>query len=155
MKMLQAAISPEERRLKKEVERKGGREAVLENETLLIQLGKRELRRVSSSTAIRSKAGDKPYTFEDLREDLRADPEEAIKKNMVVFARKIDVQQHRILEETKATVKREGDRVIEAIGAGSHDRIIDPVIVLFHATADHAYLSLCFRRTSILSGKKW
>ncbi|KAF8531822.1 hypothetical protein JB92DRAFT_3104483 [Gautieria morchelliformis] len=84
-----------------------------ENETLLIQLGKRELKGVANR---------------DLREDLRADPEEAIQKNMVVFARKIEVQQSRIVEETKATVRREGDRVVEAIGARPHDRIIDPDI---------------------------
>jgi hypothetical protein len=51
----------------------------------------------------------------------------AIQKNMVVFARKLEVQQKRLSEELKAAINEEGDRVIRALEAGPHDKRIDPV----------------------------
>jgi hypothetical protein len=154
MKMIQAAVSPQERRLREQVDEKG-RDVILEDEKILLQLGGHELRQASRRTTNRSKADGKPYTLEDLRKDLRADPEEAIKKNMDAFALKFKMQQDRILEKMEEAARREGDRVIEAIGAGPHDRITDPVIVLFHVIVHHAYLSICYHRTYTLSGKKW
>ncbi|KAF8483041.1 hypothetical protein JB92DRAFT_2763738, partial [Gautieria morchelliformis] len=122
LKIIQHAVSPEEQRLKEEA----GNENILENEALLIRLAKGELRGASSSITNRSKVDAKSYTLEDLREDLRADPEEAIQKNKEAFARKISMQEKRLREEMEAIVSRESDRVIDAIKAGPHDEIHDP-----------------------------
>lgn len=132
MEMFQNLASPEERQLTKAVSKLGGSRAIHANGKLLRQLSNEELDGSLSTNAVGTKAGRKRYSLEDLREDLRADPEEIIKNNLVLFSRKFEIQQNRILEELNMAVKREGDRVIQTIVAGPHDRIFDPVSGLFH-----------------------
>ncbi|KAF8589617.1 hypothetical protein K439DRAFT_1332394 [Ramaria rubella] len=125
MKMFQSLTSPEEKKLTRLVNQKGGSKAVQENDKLLRELSKNELQGFSSVAVVGRKAGGKPYSFEDLQDDLRSDPDEAIRKNFDVFSRKLKMQQDRILEETKVMMQREGDRVIEAVTGGPHDKIVN------------------------------
>ncbi|KAJ7115485.1 hypothetical protein C8R44DRAFT_984151 [Mycena epipterygia] len=73
-----------------------------------------------------AKKSGKSFGLEDLKEDLDGDPDDAIKQNKDKFRQKLDAQTRQITVEMNRVVKREGDRVINAVTAGPHDRIIDP-----------------------------
>lgn len=62
-----------------------------------------------------------------LRRELEEDVEESFSRNMLVFQRKFEVQKVQIIEELGRVVRREGDRVIEAVVAGPHDKIVNRV----------------------------
>jgi hypothetical protein len=62
-----------------------------------------------------------------LKEELMEDVEESLAKNMLIFERKLEVQQRQIVKDVEDVVKRSGDLVIKTIISGPHDRIIDPV----------------------------
>ncbi|KAF9644578.1 hypothetical protein BDM02DRAFT_3074100, partial [Thelephora ganbajun] len=63
-----------------------------------------------------------------LQQEINSDPDEAIEKNAEFFDRKFDIQRRQIVEDIARTVNREGDRIISAVTAGPHDRIVDPDI---------------------------
>jgi Txe/YoeB family toxin of Txe-Axe toxin-antitoxin module len=121
MQKLRGMGSPVENDMEKVIEGKGGRQAVLESEALLREVSKNELLRGDN------KANGKPYTFEDLQDDLKADIDELLKKNMERFSRKITAQQQRLVEEIKDEVKRSSDRVITMFERGPHERLRDHV----------------------------
>lgn len=118
----QELTTPEERKLKKAIQQKGGKEAIQGDQRLLEQVMDLE----PSTAVLGSKASGGRYSLEDLRKDL-GDPEQAIKRNMDVFARKLKVQENRISEEVNAAVRKAGDRILEALEAGPHNRVDDSV----------------------------
>ncbi|KAF8589615.1 hypothetical protein K439DRAFT_1521372 [Ramaria rubella] len=124
IKMFQTLMSPEER-VTRHINERGGRDAVKENEKHLCEVSKDDLKGALSMAVIGHKAGGKPYSFEDLQDDLRLDPDEAIRKNLDVFLCKFKMQQDRMQEEMEAMVKRESDRIIEAMTGSPHDKIIN------------------------------
>lgn len=135
MKMFQSLTSPEEAKLSKLVEKNGGSEAVQDDDKLLKELSNLQSTDGVSSqvgaSQISRRTGGKAYSFEDLQDDLHADPDVAIEKNMTIFLRKFEIQQRRLLDEMTAVVKREGNRVIDTLTSGPHDRILDLVSLLF------------------------
>ena len=62
-----------------------------------------------------------------VKQELFHSPELAIKKNLELFERKFKMQQRERAEEIRRVVHHAGDRLIEAVTSGPHDRIIDPV----------------------------
>lgn len=114
------------------VEQKGGLQAVQENDKVLKELNDFEnkstggpqgnLQGVKGSAS----TGSKTSGLDDLREELNRDPDAAMEKNATIFSRKLEVQTRQIIDELSKVVERQGDRVISAITAGPHDRIIDP-----------------------------
>ena len=62
-----------------------------------------------------------------LRQELAQAPSAEIKKNLEAFERKFEIQTRELAEEMKRFVVHEGDRVINSVLAGPHERIIDPV----------------------------
>jgi len=80
---------------------------------------------IFTSTPQRSSA---PATvrLDELKSEFSEDVDLVLNRNMVIFTRKLDVQRQSFLELT-AVVKTQSDRVIEAVDAGPHDRIVDPV----------------------------
>ncbi|KAF7974234.1 hypothetical protein HWV62_13116 [Athelia sp. TMB] len=56
-----------------------------------------------------------------LKAELKEDVSRSLEKNMVVFKRQLDVQ----TRELESIVIREGDRVIAAVTAGAHERVLD------------------------------
>lgn len=103
------------------------RTAVLENKQAMKKLA-------GSETALTANPGqtkpgrDRPFDLTELQQEIKSDPEEAIKKNAEFFDRKFDIQRRQIVEEIARTVGREGDRIISAVTSGPHDRIVDPDI---------------------------
>ena len=77
----------------------------------------------------------RPLNFIELKREIETPPDEAIEKNLEHFNGKFDIQKRRIEEAMERIVTREGDRVISAVTAGPHDRIVDRVW--------HQFFSIC------------
>ncbi|KAJ7785322.1 hypothetical protein DFH07DRAFT_976101 [Mycena maculata] len=107
------------------IEKRGG-QACLENDQVLKELSDFENNSGSNKTGKTSNKLADIKDLADLKEDLHTDVEAALEKNMATFERKLEVQTRQITEEVNRIVKREGDRVINAITAGPGDKILDP-----------------------------
>ncbi|KAJ6560408.1 hypothetical protein B0H19DRAFT_1147563 [Mycena capillaripes] len=135
MKMFQQFVSPEQREMARLVEQKGGLQACQENDKILKELNDLESKSTpaqaqlgpQSAKSAASTAG-KTSGLEDLKDELMTDPDAAMEKNLTVFSRKFEVQKRQIIDELTKVVERQGDRVISAITAGPHDKIVDPDI---------------------------
>ena len=117
------------------IEKKGGPTAVMGDNDALV-----ELLRFRPATALdqdkRSGGGrDGTETHNGhpegsdlaaVKQELFDSPESAVKKNLEAFERKFDLQKT-LQDNLGKTIRHEGDRVIKAVTAGPHDRIIDPV----------------------------
>ncbi|KAF7981046.1 hypothetical protein HWV62_35502 [Athelia sp. TMB] len=57
-----------------------------------------------------------------LKEELNEDVDRSLEKNLIVFKRQLEVQS----SELTSIMIREGDRVIAAVNAGAHERVLDP-----------------------------
>ncbi|KAJ7584970.1 hypothetical protein C8J56DRAFT_139201 [Mycena floridula] len=125
MLMMQKLMPQANQDMARTVAMKGGANACLDDPSIL-----RELNSQSDGSATIAHPGGqtKSLSIEELQQDLHADPDEAIEKNSAVFNRKFEVQKRQIVEELEKVIKREGDRIINALGAGPHDRILDPDI---------------------------
>ncbi|TBU41129.1 hypothetical protein BD309DRAFT_868889 [Dichomitus squalens] len=126
-------VSPEQRDLAAFVHKRGGEEAVLEDGLLLRSLCKERSATMSSSASgsgsrSRTKTLRRESTmdFQAARADLLDDPEIAIANNYETFERKFRMQQSQLADEMRRIIHHQGDRVISAVTAGPHDRIIDP-----------------------------
>ncbi|KAJ7093941.1 hypothetical protein B0H15DRAFT_147115 [Mycena belliarum] len=127
MKMFQQFVGPEEKEMLRVVEQKGGLQACQENDKVLKELSDLEAKSTSTGGVVQpAKSGAKSSALEDLKDDLMSDIDSAMEKNMTVFTRKFEVQKRQIVDELTKVVEREGDRVISAVTAGPHDKIIDP-----------------------------
>ena len=134
MQMFQTLMDPEMKKLTATVEERGGIQACMENESVLRELsGLASSKGTSTSQAGAPNARGKrardenSSAFEDLKADIYDDPDTAIEKNMTAFSRKFEMQKQRIVAELTAVIQHEGDRVIEAVTSGPHERIMDPV----------------------------
>ncbi|KAJ7783010.1 hypothetical protein B0H16DRAFT_1495047 [Mycena metata] len=128
MKMFQQFVAPEQKEMMRLVEQKGGLQACQENDKILKELSDLEAKSSGSIGGVpqSTKATGKTSALEDLKDDLMVDPEVAMEKNLTVFSRKFEVQKRQIVDELTKVIEREGDRVISAVTAGPHDKIIDP-----------------------------
>ncbi|KAJ6610414.1 hypothetical protein B0H10DRAFT_2060657 [Mycena sp. CBHHK59/15] len=134
MKMFQQFVTPEQREMARLVELKGGVQACQDNDKILKELS--DLENISSAASQASSGSQtakggtnrgKTSGLEDLKDEIMTDPDVAIEKNSTAFARKFEVQKRQIVDELTKVVERQGDRVISAITAGPHDKIIDPI----------------------------
>ncbi|KAJ6458650.1 hypothetical protein C8R47DRAFT_995099, partial [Mycena vitilis] len=132
MKMFQQFVSPEQREMARLVEQMGGLQACQENDKVLKELNDLESKSVSAQLPSGLHGAKLPAStgksgLEDLKDELMTDPDAAMEKNLTIFSRKFEVQKRQIIDELTKVVERQGDRVISAITAGPHDKIIDPV----------------------------
>ena len=67
-----------------------------------------------------------------LQEELADSPVDSIAKNSEAFNRKFTIMEQNIAAEMRRIIGREGDRVIGAVLAGPHERILDPVCTQLH-----------------------
>ena len=122
LQMFQKLLTPEQKKLADLVEKKGGN-AVLDDECAM-----RELSAAEASLAPASgRHGSGRFDLAEVQHEIRGDPVDAIAKNAEFFDRKFDMQRRQIEEDIARAVRREGDRIITAVTAGPHDRIVDPV----------------------------
>ena len=120
--MFQKLLTPEQKKLADMVE-KGGGNAVLDDERVMRQLAAAE----ASLSPASGRHGNDRFDLAEIQHEIRDDPAGAIEKNAEFFNRKFDMQRRQIEEDVARTVRREGDRIISAVTAGPHDRIVDPV----------------------------
>lgn len=126
MQMFQKLLTPEQKKLADLVEKKGG-SAVLDDEPAM-----RELSVLEASLAPASgRHGSGRFDLAEIQHEIKDDPTDAIEKNAEFFNRKFDMQRRQIEEDVARAVRREGDRIITAVTAGPHDRIVDPVGITF------------------------
>lgn len=126
LELFQEFVSPEQKKLAAMVEQMNGVVA-LDSEQSMEELADAELALVAPLSSDSRRGGGHPFDFVALQREIRANPDEAIEKNSDVFDRKFDIQRRQIVEDIERTVNREGDRIILAVTAGPHDRIVDPV----------------------------
>ncbi|KAF7292837.1 VPS13 domain-containing protein [Mycena indigotica] len=125
MKIFSHIMSPEEKEMSRLVDQKGGL-ACLDNDKALKELNDLENKSFGAHRANGSKLGSNGGDLDDLKDELHANPDQAIAANMEQFSRKFAVQQRQIIDELSRVVERQGDRIIGAVLAGPGDRIIDP-----------------------------
>ena len=75
-------------------------------------------------------AGMEAGELSRLQKELAEDPVVEVKRNLETFERKFEILQREGLKEMRDFVKHEGDRVINSVLTGPHERIIDPVRLL-------------------------
>jgi hypothetical protein len=124
MEIFRKFITPEQRQLALLVEQKGGR-AVIDNEQVLKELSDQASKCAPSSMERHRLA--KKFDLAEIQNEIDDDPVEAIKRNAEFFNRKFDIQTRLIQEDIERAVNRAGDRIISAVTADPHDRILDPV----------------------------
>ena len=139
LRLFQEFISPEQKKLALMVEKMGGRDVVRNDEQLMKELASegpntRMHAGEESAPAARSGSGSdnrhgtgRSFNFIELKREIEGSPDEAIAKNLEYFNGKFDLQKRQIEEAMERIVTREGDRVISAVVAGPHDRIVDRV----------------------------
>ncbi|KAJ7177952.1 hypothetical protein C8R46DRAFT_667658 [Mycena filopes] len=126
MKLFQQFVTPEQKDMERQIQQRGGL-AVLNNDKALKELNDYENKaNPQGSTATHGGKMVKASDLDDLKADLHTDPDLAMEQNMTVFTRKFEVQKRQIIDELSRVVERQGDRIISAVNAGPHDKIIDP-----------------------------
>ena len=126
LQLFQEFVTPEQKKLTAMVEERGG-DAVLKNEQVMKELVDAEPALTAPPGLDGRRDGDHSFDIVELQSEIDSDPDEAIEKNAESFSRKFDIQTRQIKEDITRVVKHEGDRIISAVTAGPHDRIVDPV----------------------------
>ena len=119
--MFQKLLPPEQKKLTDLVEKKG-RSTILEDEDAI-----RDLAAKASPAPVGVRHSTGQFDLAEFQHEIRDDPASAIEKNAEFFNRLFDIQLTKIEESIARVSRREGDRVITAVTAGPHDRIVDPV----------------------------
>jgi len=127
MEMFQKFVTPEQRQLTFLVEQKGG-DAIIDNEQAMRELSDAEAS-ISVPAGKERHRPTKKFDLAEIQHEIRDDPAVAIGKNAEFFSRKFDIQRRQIQEDIERAVSREGDRIISAVTAGPHERVIDPVCI--------------------------
>ncbi len=128
-------VSPEQQELATLIAKKGGPMVVMGDNNALQELlkfkpgSKTSLGKRTDREGAESKGVTEKDELEVVKEELFDSPELAIRKNLEIFERKFMVQKRELVDEVGKIVHHEGDRVIEAITSGPHERILDPVSI--------------------------
>lgn len=123
--IFQKFVTPEQRQLDLLVKKKGG-SAVIDNEQVMRELSDAESS-ISVPSARERHRSNKKFELAEIQHEIREGPAAAIERNAEFFNRKFDIQRRQIQEDINRAVSREGDRIISAVTAGPHERILDPV----------------------------
>lgn len=115
----------EEKAIASYVAKQGGPQKVLDDETLLSKL--LETRRSQGDTsketsAVKSTRDEAQQVQQEVRKDLQ----KFLEENHKAFERRFDLQKEQIEEIHNAVVKV-GDRIIDTMKSGPHERIINKV----------------------------
>ena len=133
--MFQQLVSPEQRKLMKEVADKGGEKALRGNDKDLDFLEKRANKfsnapSVDGHRSRRTKDPEGDLNMEDLRNDVFEDPETAAKNNRNAFNLKFEALQRDTvdkLSQISRVVQQVGDHILHNKDGGLHERILDRV----------------------------
>ncbi|CAK5278153.1 unnamed protein product [Mycena citricolor] len=123
LQLFKSLMTPEQEEMARMIDRRGGQDSVVRSDRALQELSVLEEKITGSGEPTHVR---RAYGLDDLKDELESDPQLAIDANKDAFSRKLDVQTRQIIDDLSKVIEREGDRVISAINAGPHDRIIDP-----------------------------
>lgn len=117
--------TPRERDVQKFIEENGGAEACIKKDDLLNGLIAKSGESFAglSEHAPGRRIDDLTVARQKLNKELAEDFDEALKKNLVLFEGKLDLQSKHLVD----AMKIERNHIIAALSSGAHDRIIDPV----------------------------
>jgi len=117
--------TPREREIQKFIDEHGGVKACLNSDELLEELVAKSgdsIPRISGRDTTR-KLNDLPTIRKRLFKELVEDIDEVFSRNLVLFERKLEMQNKQLTE----TIQSESDHIIHTLLSGAHDRIMDPV----------------------------
>jgi hypothetical protein len=124
--------SPEEKAFEDFIQSRGGPESVVEKDSHLSELLAMESHN-KHHWDIRVKHAQRQDTESLLaraREQFRKSVTQVIEENAKVFAQKFEAQMEQILH-TQNIIVRESDRVIKTVLTGPHERLLDPVGIVY------------------------
>ncbi|KAI9062327.1 hypothetical protein FKP32DRAFT_1612624 [Trametes sanguinea] len=121
---LQNCASPEERELVTFIQRKGGREVILKDDRLLLELAQRRSASIYHDSGGRWAGRQDSLDLEELRAALSEDPAISITRNSDAFERKFEMQERELLR-IQEIVHEENVHVIKSMASGPHDKIHD------------------------------
>ena len=124
--LLRHTMTPEQRELSALIERRGGSATVIANDQLLASLY-RERGGTTPTPTVKLPRRQGTSDLEALKADIVDDPDIAIANNMETFERKFRMQQRELAEEVRQILHHHGDLVVNALAAGPHEKIVDPV----------------------------
>jgi hypothetical protein len=121
----QQLISPEQKRVAATVLDNGGVTAL--NDNVLLEVEKTSSKVPPSADGHQAlsswaKPGNTKANADDLRADILEDPDAAVEKNKATYILKFEEQKLQIIE-LKSVIERQGDRLIEEMKSGPHQRI--------------------------------
>ncbi|KAF9462351.1 hypothetical protein BDZ94DRAFT_1322722 [Collybia nuda] len=116
--------TPREKDVQKFIEDNGGAKACINNPELLEELVSKSGESLSrfSGRETGRRSNELPDIKKKLLKELGEDIDDALKRNMVLFERKLDIQSKQLTE----AVQQESDHIITTLLSGAHDRITDP-----------------------------
>ncbi|CDO69805.1 hypothetical protein BN946_scf184803.g3 [Trametes cinnabarina] len=121
---LESCISPEEKELATFIKRKGGRDVILKDDRLLMELAHRRSSSIYQDSGGRWAGRQDSLNIQELRETLLEDPAISITRNSDAFERKFEMQERELLR-IQEIVHEENAHVIKSIASGPHDKIHD------------------------------
>ncbi|KAI0353281.1 hypothetical protein OH77DRAFT_1407600 [Trametes cingulata] len=124
LEYLTRCTPPEEKELSAFIQARGGREAILRNERLILELINRRAPSVSRTSGGRWDGRRETLDVEELKADLCEDPEISILRNKEAFERKFQMQE-RELAQIQKIVHEENELLAKTVSSGPHDKIRD------------------------------
>ena len=125
--VLQLLRSPKDRQLLAKIKHKGGAELALKDEKFMKELIAESGDKESQGDAEMPSKDKQVDPLKSILRDMNRTVEEMVKENEEIFNRKFKAQELALKEEMEMITRREGDRVIQAITSGPHERILDQV----------------------------
>ncbi|KAJ6579585.1 hypothetical protein DFH09DRAFT_1246123 [Mycena vulgaris] len=113
--------SPRERDVQKFITEKGGPKACVDDDGTLQELITKSGQNIALMDLTHSGNGDLASAKKLYTKELAEDVDEAFKKNMKLFDRKLRIQSKQLKDAISAT----GEHIISALSSGAHDRILD------------------------------
>ncbi|KAF5335075.1 hypothetical protein D9611_010859 [Ephemerocybe angulata] len=117
--------TPREKDIHRFIDSHGGAKACISNdealEELVLRSGELSVARISGKDTGR-KSNDLPQLRKRLFKELQEDVDELFSRNMVLFERKLEMQNKQLTD----ALHQESSHIISTLLSGAHDRIIDP-----------------------------
>ena len=122
-------VTPEQRQLAVLVKQKGGHAAIYNEQTMKELVAKEAS--ISAPVGNERHRSTKKFDLVEIQREIQSDPTDEIEKNKESFYGKFCVQMRQIQEDVERAVRQQGDRIISAVTGGPHERIVEPVRILF------------------------
>ncbi|KAJ6573432.1 hypothetical protein DFH09DRAFT_916098 [Mycena vulgaris] len=114
--------TPRERDVQKFIDEKGGAKACVENAGSLQELVAKSGESIAGIDPARAGSGDLVLAKTILTKELAEDVDEAFRKNIKLFDRKLDMQSKQLTD----TISLTGEHIISVLSGGAHEKILDP-----------------------------